>query len=83
MSRGRRAAVGAAIALAAAAAIGSFALRAAGPGAAAHLPRASIAVSEALGGGDLTGFERALAPRLFAFPEDHGPHPRLRTEGWY
>lgn len=44
--------------------------------------QATIAVREALTGDD-TGFARALAPRPFAFPEDHGPHPDFRTEWWY
>ncbi len=42
-------------------------------------------------GGDLaallddapSGFERALAPREFRFPEDHAAHPGFRTEWWY
>lgn len=46
-------------------------------------PRSVLAVGDALGGGDLTGFERALAPRPFSFPDDHGPHPSFRTEWWY
>jgi len=29
------------------------------------------------------GFARALAPRSFSFPADHGPHPDYRTEWWY
>lgn len=28
-------------------------------------------------------FDRVYSPRPFAFPEDHGPHPRFRTEWWY
>ncbi len=32
---------------------------------------------------DNTGFERALAPRKFEFPADHGAHNRYRTEWWY
>ena len=28
-------------------------------------------------------FARALAPRAFHFPEDHGPHPEFQTEWWY
>lgn len=32
---------------------------------------------------EATGFARALAPRAFAFPSDHGPHPEFRTEWWY
>lgn len=29
------------------------------------------------------GFARALEPRRFAFPADHGPHPDYRNEWWY
>ena len=29
------------------------------------------------------GFAQALAPRTFAFPRDHGPHPEFRQEWWY
>ena len=29
------------------------------------------------------GFERALAPRAFHFPEDHGVKPTFRTQWWY
>ena len=43
----------------------------------------SLAVAEALGGGDLAGFARADGPRPFSFPDDHGPHPGFRTEWWY
>jgi predicted secreted hydrolase len=43
----------------------------------------SLAVGEALAGGDLVGFTRAEMPRPFVFPEDHGPHPGFRTEWWY
>ena len=28
-------------------------------------------------------FARATAPREFAFPRDHGPHPEYRNEWWY
>lgn len=45
----------------------------------------ALKVSEALG--DLAsgaeGYTRALEPREFHFPEDHGPHPGFRTEWWY
>ena len=34
-------------------------------------------------GGDGSGFARALAPRPFEFPADHGPHPDYRSEWWY
>lgn len=33
--------------------------------------------------GDSAGFEQAIAPRPFAFPDDHGAHPGFRTEWWY
>jgi len=33
--------------------------------------------------GSGAGFARALAPRAFSFPADHGPHPEFRTEWWY
>ncbi|HKI01323.1 MAG TPA: lipocalin-like domain-containing protein [Thermoanaerobaculia bacterium] len=28
-------------------------------------------------------YARALGPRSFRFPADHGPHPEFRTEWWY
>ena len=41
-------------------------------------------VARILGGGAGSGaFERALGPRPFEFPRDHGPHGRFRTEWWY
>ena len=42
----------------------------------------TMAVGEALGG-STAGFARALAPRPFVFPADHGPHSEFRTEWWY
>lgn len=42
----------------------------------------TLAVVDALGG-STAGFARALAPRDFVFPADHGPHPEFRTEWWY
>jgi predicted secreted hydrolase len=45
-------------------------------------PAASIAVADALRGAT-EGYARASEPRLFAFPDDHGPHPDYRTEWWY
>jgi predicted secreted hydrolase len=41
-----------------------------------------LAVAPSLAGG-AEGFARALAPRRFRFPADHGPHPGFRTEWWY
>ncbi len=45
--------------------------------------RATLSLASALGAGDTAGFARALAPRPFRFPEDHGPHPAFQTEWWY
>ena len=33
--------------------------------------------------GDTTGFQTADLVVEFAFPRDHGPHPRFRSEWWY
>ena len=41
-----------------------------------------LSLSQALGG-ELAGFARADRPRVFRFPDDHGPHPAYRTEWWY
>jgi predicted secreted hydrolase len=35
------------------------------------------------GSGQSDGFVRALTPRAFTFPRDHGPHPEFRHEWWY
>jgi predicted secreted hydrolase len=40
-------------------------------------------VAALLGGEDTAGFEKAMVPRPFRFPEDHGPHPEFRHEWWY
>jgi predicted secreted hydrolase len=32
---------------------------------------------------DVTGFARAITPRTFEFPADHGPHPEYALEWWY
>lgn len=42
-----------------------------------------MSVSQALGGVPQAGFARAVAPRAFRFPADHGPHPEYKTEWWY
>ena len=47
------------------------------------LPNASLSVAENLRGDDDRGYSKALAPREFVFPRDHGPHPDFRTEWWY
>jgi predicted secreted hydrolase len=36
-----------------------------------------------LGGEAGDGFARAMEPRAFVFPADHGSHPEFRTEWWY
>ncbi|MGH7447408.1 MAG: lipocalin-like domain-containing protein, partial [Longimicrobiales bacterium] len=42
----------------------------------------TLDVRELLGGAD-TLHARAIDPREFDFPRDHGPHPQFRTEWWY
>ena len=37
-------------------------------------------LSEAAGN---NGYARALYPKKFQFPQDHGSHPEYRTEWWY
>jgi predicted secreted hydrolase len=84
MSRTARAALGLTALGVSVAAVAAFALWPGGGGAAGRGGvQASLAVSAALGSGDLTGFARATAPRRFAFPADLGPHPGFRTEWWY
>jgi predicted secreted hydrolase len=48
-----------------------------------HQPAASLSVAGALRTADDRGYARALEPRAFSFPADHGPHPDFRTEWWY
>ncbi|ATB29064.1 lipocalin-like domain-containing protein [Melittangium boletus] len=45
----------------------------------------TMTVADALGAParGLEGYARALEPRDFHFPEDHGPHPEFRNEWWY
>ena len=43
----------------------------------------SIRVDEAMGAAPDPGFARALQPREFQFPDDHGAHPDFATEWWY
>jgi len=45
--------------------------------------RTSLSVREHLGAAPDVGFARALEPRAFRFPDDHGPHPAFRSEWWY
>jgi predicted secreted hydrolase len=46
-------------------------------------PRASLSVAGALRAASDEGYARAIEPREFRFPADHGPHPEFRTEWWY
>jgi predicted secreted hydrolase len=46
-------------------------------------PRASLSVAGALRSASDEGYARAIEPREFRFPADHGPHPEFRTEWWY
>jgi predicted secreted hydrolase len=44
----------------------------------------ALRVGSLLGDGtDTEGYARALEPRPFSFPADHGPHPDFRSEWWY
>jgi predicted secreted hydrolase len=44
---------------------------------------ARLSLVETLAGADTAGYARALAPRPFDFPTDHGPHHDFRSEWWY
>jgi predicted secreted hydrolase len=44
--------------------------------------QAEISVFDVLSSED-SGFARALNPREFSFPADHGPHPEYGIEWWY
>ncbi|HEY5666523.1 MAG TPA: lipocalin-like domain-containing protein [Gammaproteobacteria bacterium] len=40
-------------------------------------------LADLLGSDADAAFARALEPRKFVFPADHGPHPEFRNEWWY
>ncbi len=44
---------------------------------------ARLNVAETLGAEEDAGFAKALEPRDFVFPADHGPHSEFKTEWWY
>ena len=46
-------------------------------------PIATMDLGELLAGTPQAGYARALDPRPFTFPADHGPHPDFATEWWY
>lgn len=83
MSRGRGLVIGIAVVLVALAVAVAFVTRESGD--AGPSRSGTLTVAGALGGGDggTEGFARAVEPRAFQFPEDHGPHPGFRTEWWY
>ena len=73
-----------ALALAAALAIAACGQRALSPSAAPEPgPRGRLSLSALLGVTADDGYERALAPRPFVFPDDDGPHAGFRSEWWY
>lgn len=43
----------------------------------------SSSVVEAMAAPSDAAYARAMEPRAFQFPRDHGPHPEYRTEWWY
>lgn len=45
--------------------------------------RAELGVVEAVNSDNNAGFARAVEPRPFEFPLDHGAHPAYQTEWWY
>ena len=47
------------------------------------IPKASLSIAETLRAPSDEGYARAIGPREFRFPADHGPHPEFRTEWWY
>lgn len=45
--------------------------------------RQRLTLGETLGRDEAAGYAKALTPRPFIFPADHGPHPEFKTEWWY
>ena len=48
-----------------------------------HQDSVGIQIAERMAATPDPGFARALGPRAFSFPDDHGPHPAFATEWWY
>ena len=46
-------------------------------------PETGSRLATLLGSDDDAGFAKAIEPRRFQFPADHGPHPEYRNEWWY
>lgn len=55
----------------------------AGPAAAAAGETPSSPLSELLRDAAGQDYPKAIGPRAFSFPQDHGPHPGFRNEWWY
>ena len=49
----------------------------------AQTPNARAQLSDLQSVDDTSKYARALSPRPFVFPLDHGPHPEFQTEWWY
>ncbi len=43
----------------------------------------TTSIADVLGESNPAGFARALGPKKFTFPSDHGPHPEYKHEWWY
>jgi predicted secreted hydrolase len=44
---------------------------------------ATILLASAVNAADASEWQKALGPRVWTFPRDHGAHPEYRTEWWY
>ena len=64
-------------------ALGAALLGLSGCAAQAQSQPVSASVVEAMSAPSDEAYARAVAPRAFTFPADHGPHPAYRTEWWY
>ena len=53
------------------------------PATPAALPTGQSSAVQSAGGIATAGFARAIAPREFVFPQDHGSHPEYAIEWWY
>ncbi|MBM4414023.1 MAG: carotenoid 1,2-hydratase [Chloroflexi bacterium] len=42
-----------------------------------------LTVAESMNRADTSGFNKAIDPRVFSFPADHGPHDGYAVEWWY
>ena len=42
-----------------------------------------LTVAESMNRADTSGFKKAIEPRTFSFPADHGPHDGYAVEWWY